>query len=241
MRRIANFVHVFCPYEIRSFLKSRVDLLQRFRSCKVLSKSQSSFSKIWNIKTVFFLFDSRMLLSSICESLRSLAHSNGVNSCELTRLLYGLWENQAVYEITRPVSPLQARREATGGPGQSGHPEGRPTFRLWSMRQKEFHSGLRSLRHFEEFLGILRNKAFTIWGPQSTRPWGILPPLPPPSLRASSVIPRFNNWHRSLSFYAKGKQIFIHWLFLHPWVTLKGPLIFFCSLKINSPEYLPED
>ena len=29
-----------------------------------------------------------------------------------------------------------------------------PTFKLWPMSQKEFLSGLRPLRHFEEFLRI---------------------------------------------------------------------------------------
>ena len=53
---------------------------------------------------------------------------------------------------------------------------GPPTFRSWSMRRREFHSGLRPLRHFEEFLRIrpLQSEA-----PQSTRPWGNLPPLFP--------------------------------------------------------------
>ena len=41
------------------------------------------------------------------------------------------------------TSDLQARRETTGGPGESGHPEAPPpTFRLWPIRQKQFHSGL---------------------------------------------------------------------------------------------------
>ena len=63
-------------------------------------------------------------------------------------------------------------------PRLSGHPEvpPPPTFRLWPMRQKEFRSGLRPLRHFEEFLRVwpLQYEA-----PQSTRPWGNLPPLTP--------------------------------------------------------------
>ena len=57
-----------------------------------------------------------------------------------------------------------------------------PTFRLWPMCQKEFHSGLRPLRHFKECLRIrpLQSEA-----PQITRPWGNLFPLPPPpSLQA---------------------------------------------------------
>ena len=70
----------------------------------------------------------------------------------------------------------QARRETTGGPGQSGHVEASSIFRLWPMRQKEFYSGLRHLRHFEEFL---RMRPLQSEVPQSTRPWGNLPSLPP--------------------------------------------------------------
>ena len=48
------------------------------------------------------------------------------------------------------------------------------TFTSWPMRQQQFHSGLRLLRHFEKFLRIrpLQSEAS-----QSTRPWGNLFPL----------------------------------------------------------------
>ena len=71
------------------------------------------------------------------------------------------------------ISGPQRQQEALW---QSGHPEPPSTFRLWPMRQKEFHSGLRLSRHFEEFLRIrlLQSEA-----PQCTRPWGNLPPCPP--------------------------------------------------------------
>ena len=84
---------------------------------------------------------------------------------------------------TFSITWAQARREATGGLEQSGHPTPPPpaTFRLWPTRQKGFHSGLTPLRHFEEFLriGPLQSEA-----PQSTRPWGNLLPLSPPFLWA---------------------------------------------------------
>ena len=69
------------------------------------------------------------------------------------------------------IRPAERQQEARGKVVIQSPPS--PTFRLWPMRQKEFHSGLRPLRHFEEFLRIrpLQSEA-----PQSTRPWGDLPP-----------------------------------------------------------------
>ena len=61
--------------------------------------------------------------------------------------------------------PTDRQQEARGKVVIHPHP---------SQHQKEFHSRLRSLRHFEEFLRIrpLQSQAL-----KSTRPWGNLPPL----------------------------------------------------------------
>ena len=77
---------------------------------------------------------------------------------------------------TSPVAwpPGQQRGNRRPGAKWSSRASPPPTFTLWPMRQKEFHSGLRPLRHFEEFLGIRPLQSEV---PQSTRPWGNLPPL----------------------------------------------------------------
>ena len=76
---------------------------------------------------------------------------------------------------------MQARKETTGGLVQSGHPEPSPPPNLqvtaYQPKRVSFGITVRPLRHFEEFLRIrpLQSEA-----PRSMRPWGNLPPLPPP-------------------------------------------------------------
>ena len=77
------------------------------------------------------------------------------------------------YIHTLHTRPAERQQEAWGKVVIQSPP---PTFRLWPMCRKEFHSGLRPLRHFEEFL---RTRPLQSEAPQSTRPWGNLPPLTP--------------------------------------------------------------
>ena len=83
----------------------------------------------------------------------------------------------------------QARRDATGSPGQSGHPEA-PQPSDCGLCTKEFNLGLRPLRHFEEFLRIrpLQSEA-----PQTTRPLGNLPLAPPAGLPYGTCQEWFGN------------------------------------------------
>ena len=90
------------------------------------------------------------------------------NTVELKNSKFNSIPNDYQYKTSRPAEKQQ---EAQGKVVIQRPPS---TFRLWPMRPKEFHLGSRPLRHSEEFLRIrpLQSEA-----PQSTRPWGNLPPL----------------------------------------------------------------
>ena len=65
--------------------------------------------------------------------------------------------------ITIALVHEQARREATGDPGQNGHPEDPPpNLQIMDYAPKRVSFGIKA---FKAFWGILKDKAPTIWGP----------------------------------------------------------------------------
>ena len=100
-----------------------------------------------------------------------------LNYCIVSHLVKsGIIASPTKFFDTPYAGPQKDKRRPRAKLSSTGPPPP-PTFRLWPMRQKEFHSGLRPLRHFEEFLRIMPLQSEAS---QSTRPWGNLSPLHTP-------------------------------------------------------------
>ena len=86
----------------------------------------------------------------------------------------------------------QARRETTGGPWQSGHPEALPQPSGYGLSAKK--SFIRNYsKAFKAFWGIVKNKAFTTWGLSEYEGLGQSAPPCSPSVRACAWLVKNTN------------------------------------------------